>query len=149
MRIMNSLKDEDKVRRAAEQVAQRVRDDYPRVKTEIDLDTVEVGDDAYVWITVDAPDLIDDVRAAACNYAGDFWEADDIFIVPRMRQAKHISHTRAHKASAVDRYALHRHYRDGPRTYHMGKRQASGRASRRRGRPCSSQPSGNDPETPF
>lgn len=79
------VKDENKIRRAAEQVAQRVREDYPQVKTEIDLDTVEVGDDAYVWITVDTPELIDDVRAAACNYAGDFWETEDIFIVPRMR----------------------------------------------------------------
>jgi hypothetical protein len=26
--------------------------------------------------------LIDDVRALACNYAGDFWEGEDIFIVP-------------------------------------------------------------------
>ena len=79
------VKDENKIRRAAEQVAQRVREDYSQVKTEIDLDTVEVGDDAYVWITVDTPELIDDVRAAACNYAGDFWETEDIFIVPRMR----------------------------------------------------------------
>ena len=79
------VKDENKIRRAAEQVTQRVREDYPRVKTEIDLDTVEVGDDAYVWITVDTPELIDDVRAAACNYAGDFWETEDTFIVPRMR----------------------------------------------------------------
>jgi hypothetical protein len=78
-------KKKDKICRAAEQVAQRVREDYPQVKTEIDLDTVEVEDDAYVWITVDTPDLIDDVRAVACNYAGDFWEAEDIFIVPRMR----------------------------------------------------------------
>jgi len=78
-------KNKYKIRRAAERVAQRVREDYPQVKTEIDLDTVEVGDDAYVWITVDTPDLIDDMRAVACNYAGDFWEAEDIFIVPRMR----------------------------------------------------------------
>jgi hypothetical protein len=83
--VSAKIKDEDKIRRAAEQVAQRVREDYPQVKTEIDLDTVEVGDDAYVWITVDTPDMIDDVRAAACNYAGDFWETEDIFIVPRMR----------------------------------------------------------------
>jgi hypothetical protein len=83
--VSAKIKDEDKIRRAAEQVAQRVREDYPQVKTEIDLDTVEVGDDAYVWITVDTPDMIDDVRAVACNYAGDFWEAEDIFIVPRMR----------------------------------------------------------------
>jgi hypothetical protein len=66
-------------------VAQRVREAYPQVKTEVDLDMVEVGDDAYVWITVDTPDMIDDVRAVACNYAGDFWETEDIFIVPRMR----------------------------------------------------------------
>lgn len=79
------VKPEDKIRRAAEHVAHLVRRDYPQVKTEIDLDTEEVGDDAYVWITVDTPDLIDEVRAAACNYATDFWEADDIFIVPRMR----------------------------------------------------------------
>jgi hypothetical protein len=83
--VSAKVKDENKIRRAAEQVAQRVREDYPQVKTEIDLDTVEVGDDAYVWITVDTPELIDDVRAAACNYAGDFWETEDIFIVPRMR----------------------------------------------------------------
>ncbi|RPJ24201.1 MAG: hypothetical protein EHM35_16585 [Planctomycetaceae bacterium] len=74
-----------KIRHAAQQVAQRVKEDYPQVKTEIDFETIEAGEDAYVWITVDTPDLIDDVRAAACNYAGDFWEAEDIFIVPRMR----------------------------------------------------------------
>ena len=79
------IKDEAKIRRAAEQVAQQVREDDPQVKTEVDLDTVDVGDDAYVWITVDTPDMIDDVRTAACNYAGDCWEAEDIFIVPRMR----------------------------------------------------------------
>ena len=78
-------KKKDKVRRAAEQVAQRVREDFPQVKTEIAFDTIEAGEDAYLWITVDTPELIDDVRAAACNYAGDFWEAEDIFIVPRMR----------------------------------------------------------------
>ena len=78
-------KKKDKIRRAAEQVAQRVREGYPQVKTEIDFDTIEAGEDAYLWITVDTPELIDDVRAAACNYAGDFWEAEDIFIVPRMR----------------------------------------------------------------
>ena len=42
------IKEEDKIRRAAEQVAQRVREDYPQVKTEIDFDTIEVGDDAYL-----------------------------------------------------------------------------------------------------
>jgi hypothetical protein len=78
-------KKKDKIRRAAEQVAHRVRDDYPQVKTEIDFDTIEAGEDAYLWITVDTPDLIDDVRAVAGNYAGDFGEAEDIFIVPRMR----------------------------------------------------------------
>jgi hypothetical protein len=78
-------KKKDKVRRAAEQVAQRVREDFPQVKTEIAFDTIEAGEDAYVWITVDTLELIDDVRAAACNYAGDFWETEDIFIVPRMR----------------------------------------------------------------
>jgi hypothetical protein len=66
-------------------VARRVREDYPQVKTEIDFEKIGAGEDAYVWITVDTPDSIDDVRAAACNYARDFWEADDIFIVPRMR----------------------------------------------------------------
>jgi hypothetical protein len=83
--VSGKIKDEDKIRRAAEQVAQRVREDYPQVKTEIDLDTIEAGEGAYLWITIDTPDMIDDVRVAAWNYAGDFWEAEDIFIVPRMR----------------------------------------------------------------
>lgn len=81
------IKREDEIRRAAEKVAQLVQADYPDVKTEIDLEPVERGDDAYVWITVSTPHLIDEVRAAACNYAGDFWETKDIFIVPRMRVA--------------------------------------------------------------
>jgi hypothetical protein len=79
------IKDEDKIRRAAEEVDRRVRENYPQVKTEIDFETIEAGEDAYVWITVDTPDSIDDVPSAACNYAGDFWEAEDIFIVPRLQ----------------------------------------------------------------
>jgi hypothetical protein len=75
----------DKIRRAAVQVAQRVREDYPQVRTESDFDAIEAREDAYLWITVDTPDVIDDARTAACNQAGDFWEAEDIFIVPRMR----------------------------------------------------------------
>jgi hypothetical protein len=78
-------KKKDKMRRAAEPVAQRVRQDYPQVKTEIDFEPIEAGEDAYLWITVDTPDLIDDVRAVACNYAGAFREAEDVFVVPRMR----------------------------------------------------------------
>jgi hypothetical protein len=75
----------DKIWRAGELVTRRPGEDYLQVKTEIDLETVEVGDDAYVWLTVDSPDLIDKVRAAASNYAEDFWEAEEIFIVPRMQ----------------------------------------------------------------
>jgi hypothetical protein len=103
--VSAKIKDEAKIRRAAEQVAQQVREDDPQVKTEVDLDTVDVGDDAYVWITVDRPDMIDDVRTAACNYAGDFWEAEDIFIVPRMRQTEQRGHARARNIPPVDRYA--------------------------------------------
>jgi len=80
-------KREDEVRRAVANVAQLIQRDYPQVKTEIDLETVEVGEDAYVWIMLDTPDLLDEVRVTACNYATDFWEAKDIFIVPRMRLA--------------------------------------------------------------
>ena len=78
-------KQEDDIRRAAEDVARRIKADYPQVKTEIDLETVERGDDAYVWITVDTLDLLEEVQPAACNYAGDFWESEEIFVVPRMR----------------------------------------------------------------
>jgi hypothetical protein len=98
-------KKKDKIRRAAERVAQRVREDLPQMKTEIDLAPVEVGDDAYVWITVDTPKMIDDVRAATRNSAGDFWETEDMFIVPRMRQAEHGGQARAYNVSPVDRYA--------------------------------------------
>ena len=73
------------IRRAGEHIARSVQADYPQVKTEIDFETVERDEDAYLWITVDKLDLLDEVCAAACNYAGDFWEAEDIFIVPRMR----------------------------------------------------------------
>jgi len=69
----------------AEQGAQRVREDYPQVKTEIEFDTIEAGEDAYLWITVDTSDMIDHMRAAACNHAEAFREAEAIFIVPRMR----------------------------------------------------------------
>jgi len=82
------VKPKAEIRRAAEKVAYMVRADYPQVKTEIDLEPVERGEDAYVWITVDTVDMIDEVRAAACNYAGDFWETEEIFIVPRMRIAQ-------------------------------------------------------------
>lgn len=71
-------------------MARRIQADYPQVKTEIDLETIDLetverGDDAYVWITVDTLDLLEEVQPAACNYAGDFWESEEIFIVPRMR----------------------------------------------------------------
>jgi len=82
--LSSKIKDKDKIRHAAEQAVHRVREDYPQVKTEIELDTVDVGDDAYIWITGDTSDTIDDVRAIACNYAGNLWEGEDIFIVPRM-----------------------------------------------------------------
>jgi len=72
------------IRRAAQHIARSVQADYPQVKTEIDFETVERGEDAYVWITVNNIKLLDKVRAAACNYAGDYWDAE-IFIVPRMR----------------------------------------------------------------
>jgi hypothetical protein len=85
--MSEKVKREHEIWEAAEIIAQRVKKDYPQVKTEIDLDTIERGEDAYVWITVATPDLLDEVRAAACNYAGDFWETEDIFIVPRMRVA--------------------------------------------------------------
>jgi len=45
----------------------------------------------------DMPDLIDDVRIVAWNYARDFWEAADIFIVPCMCSAEHIGHALAHR----------------------------------------------------
>ena len=82
--LSSKIKDDDKIRRAAEQAVQRMREGFPQAKTEIDLDAVDVDDDAYVWITGDTSDMIDDVRAEACNYAGDFWEGEDIFIVPLM-----------------------------------------------------------------
>lgn len=82
--LSSKIKDDDKIRRAAEQAVQRMREGFPQAKTEIDLDTLDIDDDAYVWITGDTSDMIDDVRAEACNYAGDFWEGEDIFIVPRM-----------------------------------------------------------------
>ena len=78
--LSSKIKDDDKIRRAAEQAVQRLREDFPQANTEIDLDAVDV----YVWITGDTSDRIDDVRAVACKYAGDFWEGEDIFIVPRM-----------------------------------------------------------------
>ncbi|MBI3329325.1 MAG: hypothetical protein HYZ81_21805 [Nitrospinae bacterium] len=37
------VKREDDIRRAAEKAAHKVQADYAQVKTEIDLDTVEVG----------------------------------------------------------------------------------------------------------
>jgi hypothetical protein len=83
--LSSKIRDEDKIRRAAEQALQRVREDYPQATTEIDLDTIEAGEDAYLWIAVDTLYLIDGVRAVACNYVGNFWQAEDIFIVPRMR----------------------------------------------------------------
>jgi hypothetical protein len=85
--VSAKVKREAEIRWAAEKVAHMIQVDYPQVKTEIDLEPVERGEDAYVWITVDTIDMIDEVRAAACNYAGDFWE-EEIFIVPRMRIAR-------------------------------------------------------------
>jgi len=61
-----------------------VREDSSQVKTEINLDTADLGDDADVWSTGDTSDMIDDVRAVACNYVGDLWEGEVIFSVPRM-----------------------------------------------------------------
>jgi hypothetical protein len=79
------IKREDEIRRAAENVAHLIKGDYPQVKTEIDLETVGIGEDTYVWIRLNTPDLLDEVRVAACNYATDFREAEDVSIVPRMR----------------------------------------------------------------
>jgi hypothetical protein len=44
------IKEDDKIRRAAEQAVQRVREGFPQAKTEIDLDAVDVDDDAYVVV---------------------------------------------------------------------------------------------------
>jgi hypothetical protein len=78
-------KREDEIRWAAANVALMVKVDYPQLTAEIDLETVEIGEDAYGWIRLNTPDLLDEVRVAACDYATDVWEAEDIFIVPRMR----------------------------------------------------------------
>jgi hypothetical protein len=51
--LSSKIKDDDKIRRAAEQAVQRMREGFPQAKTEIDLDTLDVDDDAYAWITGD------------------------------------------------------------------------------------------------
>jgi hypothetical protein len=83
--VSAKIKPEDEIRRAAANVVHLVQGHYPQVKAEVDLETVEIGEDAYVWITLNTPDLLDEVRTVACNFAADFWESEDIFIVPRMR----------------------------------------------------------------
>jgi hypothetical protein len=83
--VSAKTKREDEIRQVAAKVAQFIERDYPQVKTEIDLETVELGEDAYVWIMLDTPELLDEVRVTACNYATDLWEVENIFIVPRMR----------------------------------------------------------------
>jgi hypothetical protein len=101
--VSAKTKREDEIRRAAANVALLIQGDYPQVKAEVDLETAEVGEDAYVWIMLDTPELLDEVRVTACNYATDLWEAENIFIVPRMRSAVPPSDAPAENPSKVSK----------------------------------------------
>ncbi len=75
-RLMNEIEVQ------ANELAARIKRQYPEVKTWVSLETVE-GEDAYLWIA--APRAkIDEIMTEAAGMIGELWEAG-FYIVPRMK----------------------------------------------------------------